>query len=107
MTTNTPTAATVLDARLREPWTVTDELARLVALEHSNDPRTRRCAACGYLTSKQLPNCRSHIVARALYEHSSVKDLPPVETRPVGAATPAGQLALFPAPPNTNGRTRP
>jgi hypothetical protein len=109
MTTNGATAGTGLDARLNEPWTVTDELARLVAREHSNDPRTRRCAACGYQPSARFPHCRSHIVARALYQHSTVKDLPPIEDQtPADADAPAtGQLVLFPAEPNPTGRTRP
>jgi hypothetical protein len=109
MTTHTPTAAAGLDARLREPWTVSDELARLVAREHCRDPRTGRCVACGYRpTSTRFPVCRSHVVARALYQHSAVKDLPPIEDQtPAGADAPATeQLALFAAEPNPKGRTR-
>jgi hypothetical protein len=91
----------VLDERLRAPWTVTDELARLVAAEHRRDPRTNRCAGCGYRPSGQFPRCRSHVVARAVDRHSAVTDLPPAQGRPAPARTtkPAGvdQLVRFPA----------
>jgi hypothetical protein len=107
MTPNAATAATVLDARLRQPWTVSDELARLVAAEHCRDPRTGRCAACGYQPSTRFPHCRSHIVARALYQHSQIKDLPPVEDQTPADVSAVDQLVLFPAAPNPNGRTRP
>jgi hypothetical protein len=107
MTPTAATAGTGLDARLRQPWTVTDELARLVAREHSNDPRTRRCAACGHQPSARFPDCRSHVVARALYQHGAVKDLPPIEdpTAADADAPATQQLVLFRAEPNPNGRT--
>jgi hypothetical protein len=107
VTTHTPTAATGgLDPWLREPWTVTDELARLVAAEHRRDPRTNRCAGCGYRPSRQFPHCRSHVVARALYEHSAVKDLPPAQGRPAPARTtkPADVDQLVPLPARVVGR---
>jgi hypothetical protein len=105
MTTNTETAGAGLDARLREPWTVTDELTRLVARPHSNDPRTGRCAACGYQPSSRFPHCRSHIVARAL-QHSTVKELPPVEDQTPADVPVVDQLVLFLAEPHADGRTR-
>jgi len=91
----------VLDERLRAPWTVTDELARLVAAEHRRDPRANRCAGGGYRPSRRFPHCRSHIVARAPYQHSAVTDLPPAHGQPGPAqtTTPADldQLVPFPA----------
>jgi hypothetical protein len=100
-TPHTPTDATGLDPQLREPWTVTDELARRVAAEHRRGPRTNRCAGCGYRPSTRFPHCRSYVVARALYQHSAVTDLPPAQGQPAPAQTtkPAGldQLVLFPA----------
>jgi hypothetical protein len=106
MTTHTPTDATGLDVRLREPWTVTDELARPVAAENRRDPRTSRCAACGYRASRQFPHCSSHVVARALDQHSAVTDLPPAPGPPAPAQTtkPADLEQLVPFPARVVGR---
>jgi hypothetical protein len=105
MTTHTPTAATGLDPRLRRPCTVTDELPRRVAAEHRRDPRTNRGAGSGYRPSRQFPHCRSHVVARARYRHSTT-DLPPAQGRPAPAKTtkPADVDQLVPFPARVVGR---
>jgi hypothetical protein len=107
VTTHTPTAATGgLDPRLRRPCTVTDELARLVAAGHRRDPRTNRCAGCGYRPSSRFPHCRSHVLARAHCQHSAVTDLPPAQGRPAPAHTtkPADVDPLVPVPARVLGR---
>jgi ribosomal protein L37E len=76
--------------------------------KHSHHSRTGRCAACGYQPSTRFPHCRSHIVARALYQHSQITELPPAENETTPAHVPAvDQLSLFPAKPHANGTTRP
>jgi hypothetical protein len=107
VTSHTPTAATGgLVPRLRRPCTVTDELAGLMAAGHRRDPRTNRCAACGYRPGRQFPHCRSYAVARALDRHRAVKDLPPAQGRPAPAQTtkPADLDPLVPFPARVVGR---
>jgi hypothetical protein len=107
VTTHTPTAAPGgLDPRLRRPCAVTDELARRVAAEQSIAPKTGRCAGCGSQPSRQFPHCRSNVVARALYRHSAVKDLPAAQGRPAPDQTtkPADVDQLVPFPARVVGR---
>jgi hypothetical protein len=107
VTTHTPTAAPGgLDPRLRRPCAVTDELARRVAAEHRRDPRTGRCAGCGYRPSTRFPHCRGHVVARARYPHRAVTDLPPARGRPAPDQTtkPADVDQVVPFPARVVGR---